>query len=181
MNTNALRREVSGQGGFRFDNVSVHARLLDAAKSTTYAYNTSNQLTSSVTNSVTTTYTYDAWGRLATRGQGSYAASYAYRYGGRSFIRLVPKLHLGMPLGAKLRFAFPPPSPARAPRRSNREAELRGQAHSQVQLGNEGKDCYEHCADDYLEALARCRRNKWCIARAYATLRFCYIRCLIGM
>ena len=77
MNTNALRLGVSGQSGFRFDSVSVHARALDAAKSTTYAYNTSNQLTSSVTNSVTT---YEAWNRLATRAQGSYAASYAYRY-----------------------------------------------------------------------------------------------------
>ena len=79
MNTNALRLGVSGQSGFRFDSVSVHARALDAAKSTTYAYNTSNQLTSSVTNSVTTTYTYDAWGRLLTRAAGTASASYAYR------------------------------------------------------------------------------------------------------
>lgn len=79
MNTNALRLGVSGQSGFRFDSVSVHARALDAAKSTTYAYNTSNQLTSSVTNSVTTTYTYDAWGRLLTRTAGTASASYAYR------------------------------------------------------------------------------------------------------
>ena len=139
MGTNALRLGVSGQSGFRFDNVSVHARSLDAAKSTTYAYNTSNQLTSSVTNGTTTTYTYDARGRLATRAQGSHAASYACRHGGRPSIRLVPKFYLGMPLGAKLRFAFPPLSPAaRAPRRGNREAELRGQARSQVKLGNEG-------------------------------------------
>lgn len=79
MGTNALRLGVSGQSGFRFDSVSVHARSLDAAKSTTYAYNTSNQLTSSVTNSVTTTYTYDAWGRLLTRTAGTATASYAYR------------------------------------------------------------------------------------------------------
>ena len=54
MNTNALRLGVSGQSGFRFDSVSVHARSLDAAKSTTYAYNTSNQLTSSMTDGTTT-------------------------------------------------------------------------------------------------------------------------------
>ncbi|NLV42207.1 MAG: hypothetical protein GXY15_13405, partial [Candidatus Hydrogenedentes bacterium] len=79
MNTNSLRLGVSGQSGFRFDSVSVHARSLDAAKSTTYAYNTSNQLTSSVTNGTTTSYTYDAWGRLLTRTAGTASASYAYR------------------------------------------------------------------------------------------------------
>ncbi|NLV42796.1 MAG: hypothetical protein GXY15_16415, partial [Candidatus Hydrogenedentes bacterium] len=79
MNTNALRLGVSGQSGFRFDSVSVHARALDAAKSTTYAYNTSNQLTSSMTNGTTTNYTYDAWGRLLTRTAGTASASYAYR------------------------------------------------------------------------------------------------------
>ncbi len=79
MGTNALRLGVSGQSGFRFDSVSVHARSLDAAKSTTYACNTSNQLTSSVTNGTTTNYAYDAWGRLLTRTAGTATASYAYR------------------------------------------------------------------------------------------------------
>ena len=40
-------------------------------------------------------------------------------------------------MGAKLRFAFPPVSPARGARRSHREAELRCQVRSQVKLGNE--------------------------------------------
>ncbi len=79
MNTNALRLGVRGQSGFRFDNVSVHARSLNAAKSTTYACNTSNQLASSVTNGTTTNYAYDAWGRLLTRTAGTASASYAYR------------------------------------------------------------------------------------------------------
>ena len=59
------------------------------------------------------------------------------REGSDAFFPLVPKFYLGTGLGAKLRFAFPPVSPAHVPRRRKREAELRRQVRSQVKLGNE--------------------------------------------
>ena len=52
---------------------------------------------------------------------------------------LVPTLHLGTGLCAKLCFAIAPVPRVSPPVRGNREAELRRQARSQVQLGNEGK------------------------------------------
>ncbi len=81
MSTSQFRVSVTGQSGFRFDNVAIHSRTVDGAGSTAYIYNTSNQLVSSTTNSAVTTYSYDAWGRLLSRTQGAYTANYEWRFG----------------------------------------------------------------------------------------------------
>ena len=81
MNTTQFRLAVGGQSGFRFDNVAVHSRSLDAEGSTVHTYNPANQLVTSTTNGVVTNHTYDPWGRLSTRTRGAYSASYEWRYG----------------------------------------------------------------------------------------------------
>ena len=65
-------------GTYAFDDVQVTAEDLST---TTYTYDTANQLTAMNVNGTTTNFSYDDWGRMAGKTQGSYAATYDYRFG----------------------------------------------------------------------------------------------------
>ena len=65
-------------GTYAFDDVQVTA---EDQSTTTYTYDTANQLTAMNVNGTTTNFSYDDWGRMAGKTQGSYAATYDYRFG----------------------------------------------------------------------------------------------------
>jgi len=72
----------SGNSDAYFDDVLVTS--LEDPETTTYEYNTANELTKqTVGGSTITDFYYDTWGRMVSKGQGSYSDTYAYKYGGK--------------------------------------------------------------------------------------------------
>ncbi len=67
-------------GSFRFEDLRMASDVLSTT--TTYAYNTADELTSSAVGGASTSYSYDYWGRMITKNQqsGAHTATYAYRY-----------------------------------------------------------------------------------------------------
>jgi len=68
-----------GNSDAYFDDVLVTS-LADPV-TTTYEYNTANELTKQTKQGTDTNFYYDVWGRMTSKAQGSYSATYAYRYG----------------------------------------------------------------------------------------------------
>ena len=65
-------------GTYAFDDFQMTAEDLST---TTYAYDTANQLTAMTVNGTTTNYTYNAWGRMTGKTEGAKSATYYYCYG----------------------------------------------------------------------------------------------------
>ncbi len=67
-------------GSFRFEDLRMASDVMSAT--TTYAYNTADELTSSAVGGASTSYSYDYWGRMLTKNQqsGAHTATYGYRY-----------------------------------------------------------------------------------------------------
>ena len=72
-------------GAYAFDDIQLSA---EDRSTTTYAYDTANQLTSMTVNGVATNYTYDAWGRNIGKTEGAKSATYYYSYGDKLYCSL---------------------------------------------------------------------------------------------
>ncbi len=75
-----IRFGIGANAYYRFDNIELITD--DQSRTTTYAYNNANELTSMAFDNGTTSFYYDDWGRTISKSLEDYDATYYYRYGG---------------------------------------------------------------------------------------------------